>query len=327
MTAEPIAPTRGANPRGPEPAGFGPPGRPESTGRGARRVSRSRTATRLLPLVPAVVLLAIFLVGPVAWSFYGSFTNAALTGTQAKDPEWVGFENYLTLFQDPVFPLALWLTVVFVVASAIIGQNFLGLGIALLMNRANRVVGAIVGLTVVAAWVLPEIVAAFVCYAYFSKDGTLNQLLATLGMTGPNWLFSLPMLAIILANVWRGTAFSMMVYRAALNDVPIEITEAAMIDGAGGAKRLVLITIPMIKSSITTNLMLITLQTLSVFTLIWVMTAGGPGNQSTTLPIMAFQEAFRFSDIGYGTAIATVMLLIGAVFSIVYIRALRPGKG
>ena len=331
MKPEQIAPTRGSNPGEPEPVGSGSPGRPESTEGGSRRRgplgTRARTAARLLPLLPAVLLLLVFLAGPVAWSFYGSFTNAALTGREARNPQWVGLDNYITLFQDPVFPLALWLTVVFVVASAIIGQNFLGLGIALLMNRANRVVGSLVGLTVVAAWVLPEIVAAFVAYAYFSKDGTLNQVLSAFGMTGPNWLFSLPMLAIILANVWRGTAFSMMVYRAALNDVPIEITEAAMIDGAGGTKRLVLITIPMIKSSITTNLMLITLQTLSVFTLIWVMTAGGPGNQSTTLPVMAFQEAFRFSDIGYGTAIATVMLLIGAAFSVVYIRALRPGKG
>ncbi|MEO7848252.1 MAG: sugar ABC transporter permease [Arachnia sp.] len=260
------------------------------------------------------------------WSFYGSFTNAALTGFNAKNPTWVGLDNYLKLLADPVFPLSLWLTVVFVVSSAIIGQNLLGLGIALLMGQANRVVASVVGTVVVAAWVLPEIVAAFVAYAYFSKDGTLNQVLAGLGMTGPNWLYSFPMLAVVLANVWRGTAFSMMVYRAALNDVPVEITEAAMIDGAGGVKRLRFITVPMIRTSITTNLMLITLQTLSVFTLIWVMTAGGPGNNSTVLPVMAYQEAFKFGDIGYGTAIATVMLIIGAIFSVVYIRALRPGR-
>lgn len=315
MSIEPLARTQGATLGGLEPDGSG------------SRRRKAHTLTRLMPLAPAVILLAIFLAGPIIWSFYGSFTNAALTGPNAKDPAWVGLANYVKLFADPVFPLSLWVTVVFVVASAIIGQNFLGLGIALVMNRANRVVSGMVGTIVVAAWVLPEIVAAFVAYAYFSQDGTLNQVLAALGMTGPNWLYSFPMLAIVLANVWRGTAFSMMVYRAALNDVPIEITEAAMIDGAGGFKRLTLITIPMIKSSITTNLMLITLQTLSVFTLVWVMTAGGPGNQSTTLPVLAFQEAFKFGDIGYGTAIATVMLLIGALFSIVYIRALRPGKG
>lgn len=279
----------------------------------------------MLPVAPAIVLLAVFLAGPVVWSFYGSFTNAALTGANAKNPSWIGLENYFKLFNDPVFPVSVWLTVVFVVTSAIIGQNLLGLGTALLMQKATRPVSAIVGTIVVTAWVLPEIVAAFVAYAYFSKDGTLNQILAAVGISGPNWLYSFPMIAVVLANIWRGTAFSMMVYRAALGDVPPDIIEAAMIDGAGGAKRLVYITIPMITNSIMTNLMLITLQTLSVFTLIYVMTSGGPGNKSLTLPIMAYQEAFQYSDIGYGTAIATVMLLIGAVFALVYVRALKPG--
>ena len=72
--------------------------------------------------------------------------------------------------------------------------------------------------------------------------------------------------------------------------------------------------------------MLITLQTLSVFTLIYVMTAGGPGNDSTTLPILAYEEAFRFGNIGYGTAVATILLLVGAIFSIVYVRAVRPAR-
>lgn len=280
----------------------------------------------MLPLLPSVLLLALFLAGPVVWSFYISFTDTALTGSAAKNPSWVGLENYLSLVSDPDFPLSLWLTVVFVVASAVIGQNVLGLGIALLLCRVNRVTRSVVSTIVVAAWVLPEIVAAFAAYAYFARDGTLNQVLAGVGIAGPNWLFDFPMLAVVLANIWRGTAFSMMVYEAALNDVPPEITEAAVIDGAGGFQTLIWITIPMIRGSIATNLMLITLQTLAVFTLIWVMTQGGPGLASSTLPVLAYQEAFKFQQIGYGAAIAVVMLLIGAVFSVVYIRALRPGR-
>ncbi|HEV7185435.1 MAG TPA: sugar ABC transporter permease, partial [Leifsonia sp.] len=79
-----------------------------------------------------------------------------------------------------------------------------------------------------------------------------------------------------------------------------------------------------IRSSISVNLMLTTLQTLSVFTLIYVMTAGGPGISSQTLPLLAYQEAFKFSELGYGTAIATILLIVGAVFSVIYIRALKP---
>jgi multiple sugar transport system permease protein len=285
-----------------------------------------RRLLRYLPVLPALLLLLVFLAGPVFWAFQASFTNTGLTGRNARNPEWVGLENYQRLLLDPVFPLSLGLTVLFVAGSAVLGQNLLGLALAVLMRRARPAVSSLVGMAVVAAWVLPEIVAAFAAYAYFSRDGTLNQLLGGLGMAQPDWLYSWPMAAVVLANVWRGTAFSMLVYRAALNDVPTEVAEAAQMDGAGGWQRLAFITLPMIRGSIATNLMLITLQTLAVFTLIWVMTAGGPANASTTLPVLAYQEAFKFGDIGYGTAVASVLLLIGAVFGVGYIRLLREEK-
>jgi multiple sugar transport system permease protein len=285
-----------------------------------------RGLLRHLPVLPAVVLLAVFLAGPVLWAFHASFTNAGLTGRNARNPDWIGLENYQRLLADPVFPLSLGLTVVFVLGSAVLGQNLLGLALAVLMRRARRAVSAVVGTAVVAAWVLPEIVAAFAAYAYFSREGTLNQLLGGLGLGQPDWLYSWPMVAVVLANTWRGTAFSMLVYRAALNDISSEVAEAAQMDGAGGWQRLAYITLPMIRGSIATNLMLITLQTLAVFTLIWVMTAGGPANASSTLPILAYQEAFKFGDIGYGTAAATVLILIGAAFGAIYIRLLRESQ-
>ncbi|MDI3195095.1 sugar ABC transporter permease [Pseudarthrobacter sp. AL07] len=280
----------------------------------------------MLPVLPAVLLLLVFLAGPVLWAFHASFTNAALTGRNARNPGWIGFDNYARLLSDPMLPLSLGLTVLFVGGSAILGQNLLGLTLAVLMRRARRTVAAVVGTAVVAAWVLPEIVAAFAAYAYFSRDGTLNQLLGGLGLGQTDWLYSFPMVAILLANIWRGTAFSMLVYRAALNDIPGEVTEAALMDGAGGWQRLAFISIPMIRGSIVTNLMLITLQTLAVFTLIWVMTAGGPANASTTLPVLAYLEAFKFGDIGYGTAVASVLILIGVVFGAAYVRLLRESK-
>lgn len=287
---------------------------------------RTRQVLRYLPVLPAVVLLLVFLAGPVLWAFHASLTNAGLTGRHAKNPEWVGLDNYQRLLQDPVLPLSLALTVLFVAGSAILGQNVLGLALAVLMRRARPVVSATVGTAVVAAWVLPEIVAAFAAYAFFSRDGTLNQLLGRLGVPETDWLYTVPMAAVILANVWRGTAFSMLVYRSALSGVPGELTEAAQMDGAGAWQRLAFITLPVIRGSIATNLMLVTLQTLAVFTLIWVMTAGGPANGSTTLPVMAYQEAFKFGDIGYGTAVATVLILIGAVFGAAYLRLLREQR-
>lgn len=315
MTATPTQPVRDRRPRNPA----------RSTLPAGRRAARGRSARRALPLAPAVLLLLLFMLGPILWSIWGSFTNAALSGRAASQPRFVGVDNYVALVTDPDFPNALWLTVVFLLASAVIGQNFLGLALALMTANAPKIIRSIVATTVVTAWVLPEIVAAFACYAFFSSDGTLNALTGVVGLEPVEWLFTYPLAAVVLANIWRGTAFSMMIYEAALNDVAPEITEAAVIDGAGGWKRLAFVTIPMIRNSISTNLMLITLQTLSVFTLIFVMTSGGPNQRSTTLPLFAYAEAFGLGKIGYGTAIATVMLLLGAVFSFLYIRVLKPG--
>lgn len=298
----------------------------------ARRRARTRvgsraTPTRAVPLLPAVGLLLVFLAGPIVWAVAGSLTDRALTGVSAAKPEFVGLDNFTRLFADPVLPLSILLTVVFVVGSAIIGQNVLGMLLAVLFRAGSRAVAGTVGAVVVTAWVLPEIVAAFVSYAFLSADGTLNGALSLVGIQGPNWLYTLPLLAIILANTWRGTAFSMMIYRAALDDVPPEVTESAMIDGAGTWKRLRFITLPMISGTIFTNLLLTTLQTLSVFTLIWVMTKGGPGDLSSTLPVFAYSQAFSFGDIGYGNAIAIVMLALGAVFSLAYVVSLRRRGG
>lgn len=294
-------------------------------GRGSSpRPRRGNRLARILPLLPAILLLLAFMAGPIAYALYGSLTNRSMTGPRAANPQFIGLDNYAELFTSPDFWMSLWLTVVFVLASAVIGQNVLGMLLAVLLRSAVKPLRSIVGGLVVLAWVLPEIVAAFALYAFFSKDGTLNVMLGWVGLGGTAWLYYFPMLAVILANIWRGTAFSMMVYNAALAEVPPELTEAAEIDGANAWRRFTRVTLPFIRRSISTNLLLTTLQTLGVFTLIWVMTGGGPGIQSSTLPVLAYQEAFKFAQVGYGTAIAVVTLLIGAVFSIAYIKILKP---
>jgi multiple sugar transport system permease protein len=131
------------------------------------------------------------------------------------------------------------------------------------------------------------------------------------------------MLAIIIANVWRGTAFSMLVYSAALSDLPTDLIEAAQVDGANQLSMLRRVIIPLLRRSIVTNLMLITLQTLASFTLIFVLTAGGPGEESQTTPLYIYQQALQLYDISYGTAMCIVLLLIGALFSVVYIKLIK----
>ncbi|WP_344070111.1 sugar ABC transporter permease [Streptomyces crystallinus] len=276
---------------------------------------------RWLPLTPATLLLLLFLAGPIGYCVYIAFTDMQLTGSSGTS--FVGFDNFRRAFADPGFRNAVWLTLVFTVLSSIVGQNTLGLALAALMRRASRPVRTLTGTLVIAAWVLPEIVAAFLLYAFFRREGTLNALLAWLHLPTQDWLFGLPVLAVSFANVWRGTAFSMLIYSAALAEIPQEITEAAEVDGASGLRRLWHVTLPMIRRSIGTNLMLNTLQTLSVFGLIWAMTRGGPGRRSQTLPVFMYDQAFVKSLIGYGTAVALLLLVVGALFSVVYLRLMR----
>jgi multiple sugar transport system permease protein len=280
-----------------------------------------RTLLRGLPTVPAVFLLAVFLAGPIAYCVYYAFTDMQLTG--ASGTHFVGVDNFTRAFKDTDFLNAMWLTLLFVVGSAVVGQNTLGLALAVLMQKATKPVRSLVNGVVIAAWVLPEVVAGYLMYAFFYDQGSLNSLLDALHLPDQNWLYTMPILAVCLANVWRGTAFSLMVFTAAINDVPQELVEAAEMDGAGPWQRLWRVVLPVIRPSILTNLMLITLQTLSVFGLIYTMTRGGPGNKSETLPIFMYQQAFQNSLIGYGTAIALVLLVVGALFSVVYIRLLK----
>ncbi|MFI6549539.1 carbohydrate ABC transporter permease [Streptomyces prunicolor] len=292
------------------------------TGTGTRPRARTRILTHhLLPLSPALILLLLFLAVPIGYCAYIAFTDLQLTG-QAHS-SFVGFENFRTAFKDAEFLNAVWLTLVFTVLSSLVGQNTLGLALATLMQRASKPIRTLTGAIVITAWVLPEVVAGFLLYAFFRREGTLNAILDWLHLPSQNWLFTLPILAVSFANVWRGTAFSMLVYSAALNEIPQEITEAAEVDGAGGWRRMWHITLPMIRRSIGTNLMLNTLQTLSVFGLIWVMTRGGPGDKSQTLPLFMYEQAFQNSMIGYGTAVALLLLLVGSLFSVLYLRLLR----
>lgn len=276
-----------------------------------------------VPMLPALVLLGLFVAGPILWSVYVSFTDAALTGVAATNPEFVGLENFKRLFTDPALWHSAWMTVVFTLGSAVIGQNLLGLLIATLTQHRRSWIRNTVGIVVVSAWVLPELVAAFAIYAFANSEGTLNRLVEAFGLTGQEWLFATPMLAIVLGNVWRGTAFSMLVYQASLSEVPPELTEAAHVDGAGPLRRFWYVTLPIIRHAVLTNLMLITLQTIGMFTLIYVLTAGGPGDATQTLPLLMYDQAFELDEIGYGAAISLVLLAIGGLFAAVYAKSLK----
>jgi multiple sugar transport system permease protein len=276
------------------------------------------TTTWLLP--SAALLIGLFVI-PTIYAIYLGFTNLELLGQYAQNYSFTGLANLQRMVHDPTFWLSVKLTLIFVIGSGIVAQTVLGLALALLAQRVNVVVRASVGAIVILAWVLPEIAVAFVWYSFSQAGGTLSHLFGT---PKSDLLSTAPMLVVCLANAWRGTAFSMLLLSAGLRNVPGEVDEAAQLEGAGYWRRLFTVTLPIIRPTLMINLLLITLATISDFTLIYAMTQGGPGNQTAILPVYMYIEAFQFNQLGYGTTIALTLVLIGAILSIAYIRQLRP---
>lgn len=279
-------------------------------------------AKKSVLLVPAVVLLLIFFIFPIVLTVYYSFTNLALSGENAKQLKFVGLDNYISMFKDRNVKISIINTLIFLIGS-LIGQQVLGFLIALLMKNKNRIFRRIVGPIFLAGWIMPEVVVALCCSTFFGDEGTLNSILSAIHLPVVEWLYAAPMLTVILANVWHGTAFSMMNFQSALDSVSEDIEEAARVDGANRFQTIVKIIIPCIKSSIATNTMLNTLSTLGVFGLIYMMTGGGPGTSTLTLPIFMYRQAFVSQQLGYGTAISMLLLIIGIILSIIYTRVLR----
>src|SRR5437016_5429067 len=285
------------------------------------RLDRERFQwSSLLMLAPGLVLLVVLFLGPVLYAFYIGFTNLALVGSRSRDYSFTGLENVARMLGDYVFIKSSWLTILFVVGSAIVGQSVLGMLLAILLRNAVLPIRAIVGSVGIVAWVLPEITVALIWYAFSQAGGTLSILL---GHTGTTFLVLVPMLIVSLANLWRNVAFSMLVFSAGLRNLPTEVLEAAEVEGASAWRRYRMVVLPLLKPTIVTNLLLVTILNLSEFTLIYAMTQGGPGIETTTRPIYVYHEAFVFHQLGYGTAISLVLVLIGAFFSLLFVRASR----
>lgn len=283
---------------------------------------RMEGVRRSLYLAPTAIILSIFFIVPILLTVYYSFTNLALSGENAKNFAFTGLDNYRAMFKDSSMKISIIRTLIFLVGS-VVGQSVLGFSIALLMRGLNKTFRGIIGPIILAGWVIPEVVVALCCVSYFGSEGTLNVILNFFRISSVEWLYTVPMLTVILANVWHGTAFSMLNFQSALDGVSSEIEEAAKIDGANRFQELLYVIIPTIKSTIATNTMLNTLSTLGVFGLVYIMTGGGPGTKTLTLPILMYRKAFISQQLGYGTAIAMILLLIGLMMSILYTRVVK----
>lgn len=279
-------------------------------------------AKKSVLLIPALVLLLAFFIIPIVLTVYYSFTNMALTGAAAQNFQFIGLENYKRILSDPNTLVSIRNTFIFLIGS-LVGQSVLGFLIAYFMKGKAKAFRSVVGPCILAGWVMPEIVVSLCCLAFFDVSGTFNKIIGTLHIPGVDFIYGHPMMTIIIANVWHGTAFSMLNFQSALDNVSGDIEEAARVDGANRIQTLVRIIVPCIKDTIATNTMLNTLSTLGVFGLIWALTGGGPGMSTTTLPIYMYNQELKNFQLGQGTAVGMILLFVGAVCSIIYTRLLK----
>ncbi len=271
-------------------------------------------------VAPALVVVGIFLVFPAVWTLYLGLLDYTLSGPSAQAPQFVGGQNYSDALSDPVFTKALFLTLVYVGFSAVLGQNVLGFLLAWYFRSAQPIVRTVLNVLVLLAWILPGSVVAFLWQALLDRqNGTLNVFLHT---TGTAWTIDHPMAVIVIFNIWRGTAFSMLLYAAALNTVPTSHLEVARMAGAGGWQQLRDVVLPTVRRHVLTNTLLITLWTFNDFTP-YLLTGGGPDTKSETLPVYIYKQAILGGHLGYGSAISLLLLVANLIIAVLYIRFLR----
>lgn len=275
-------------------------------------------------LIPAAVVLLLFMAVPLV--------NAILLSFQSwngmSPPVWAGLHNYETLVQDRIFLIALGNTVYFSIVTVVV-QTTLPLLIANLLNsriRGSTVFRTLYFMPVVISLAISGLLWAMI---YEPNFGVLNELLRSIGLGSLTqlWLADRTTVipSIIVVSIWQSLGFYLVIYYAALQNIPQELYEAASIDGANAWDRLINVTIPMLRPVIVLVIVLNTIGGIKAFDQIWVMTAGGPNHASDTLGTYLYSTAFGAMgssnpQLGYATAIAIVILVVSFVLSIVQIR-------
>lgn len=282
---------------------------------------RDRGALTLL-LGPSVLLIAVFVIAPAVYGLYLSLTNTQLTGFAARDPQFVGLENFRNLLTSEDFLASLGRTGQFVLFSAIIGQTVLGMLAALLLRRTWLRGKGVFGAAVLLPMVVPEVVASLTWASVLSssEESTFNRLISLFGSGAAAPLQDAPMVSVIIVNVWRGIAFAMIMFQAALEDVPDELIEAARVDGAGAIHVFRHVTLPLIRGPVFLYLLLTTITTVGVFGLVYFLTQGGPGEATELTSIFIFQRAFQYSQIGLGSAASVILLALLLILGLTYAR-------
>ncbi|MCR6492919.1 carbohydrate ABC transporter permease [Cellulomonas sp. P24] len=292
--------------------------------RTARRRRRAGRATPYLFLAPALVLFIGLIVYPMVRAFQMSFYDwKVLAGATST---FIGLDNYTRAMGDPVFWRGLANSGVYM-ALSVPPQIVLGLLIAMLLKAkspSQPVYRVLFYLPVVTSWVVVSLLFKYL----FADKGLINWALADvlhLGDGSTSWLSSrwTALIAICALGVWKGIGWSMMIFLAALQGVPKELEEAAVMDGANRWQRFRVVTVPAIRPALVFVVVMLVIGGFNVFTSVLLMTGGGPGGQTEVLLTYMYRQAFTNLDFGYGSAIAVILTVIVFLLSLAQMRLFR----
>lgn len=265
-------------------------------------------------LLPAALVLVIFFFIPFFQTFVLSFFDYS---NSLYNPNFIGFENYVKLFQSPIFYKVLFNTFIYLFVAVPV-LAIVPLFLAILINQKIR--GITLYKILIYLPVIVSIVVAAIAFKWlYADEGILNYIVTTLGferigwLTDPRW----SLYSVIIVTIWKGIGYYMMIYLAALMSVPQELYEACDIDGAGFLKKHLTVTIPHIMPSIALVTTISAISAMKVFAEIYVMTKGGPLNSSKTIVYYIYERAFENLDLGYASAMAVILLIIVLGLSLV----------
>lgn len=277
-----------------------------------------RFNSKWLLLVPCIICLLISAGWPMLRTIYFSFTDASID--DFRDATFIGFENFVTLFQDYEWWQSVYNTVIFTFFSVSL-ETIFGMLIALVLHKRFKGRG-LMRVAVLIPWVIPTIVSAKM-WAWMLNDvyGVVNAILMNLHIISLPipWiaLNELSMISIILVDVWKTTPYMALLLLAGLQSLPQECFEVAEVDGIPGIKKFFYITLPLMYKTLVIAVLFRTLDAIRVFDLVYALSSG---NSSTaTMSVYVRRNLMDFSDIGYGSAAATVLLFIVAILGIIYI--------
>ncbi len=273
-------------------------------------------------ILPAFFYMILVLGYPLVYNIILSFKNVNVKNLTKGGAIFVGWKNYIDLFQNPTFLLVLKNTFIFTIACLVF-QFTIGFAFALFFNQKFKLSGSIRGMILV-SYMMPMAVTGLLGKNIFSNAGLINDLLSKIGIAGPEWLVntSTAMIAVIIMNCWVGIPFNMLLLVSGLTSIPQDVYESAAIDGATWGQRFLHITLPLMKGSMLAVLMLGFIYTFRAFDLMYIMTAGGPLNSTDVLGTYSYMLSFTQFEFSKGSAVAMVLFVCLFVVGLFYLRLL-----